>query len=374
MSKLPLFSLLTIPLTTAACGDDPTPITISTEREPMAIAIRDGLDGEWQVPTPTATGSYKLDVTGPYIVSVVCSAGDGFLITTRQIARTPEDGRELDLSCTEIPKITADVTAKVVQPGSISLGDVHASSNTASWDLEIGSEAGTFDLIGASADRVLLRRNVAVSGMVDLGTIDIDQQGVALVPAALTVSNAATGETLEAQVTISTPTTETGHVYLGAPAGAKVAPVELLTGDVRQSVTMIGWADDGNRIVRRDFRAGDPAAFTLPAPLAPVQFDTAGGELVATWSTLPEHDKIIVSVAGSLADGKAREHEIELSQHFVAETGATRATLDTDLPGYLPAWKLDFAREYLRQVQVVRERTGEHASSNSFKLVNAQQP
>ncbi len=374
MQKLSIFSLLTIPLAAAACDDDPTPITISTVREPMAIAIRDGLDGAWQVPTATATGSYKLDVTGPYMVSVVCSAGDGFLVRTRQIARTPEDGRELDLECAEIPKITADVKGKVVQPGAITLGGGTAFSDTPDWDLQIGSEAGTFDLIGVSEDRIMVRRDVAISGTVDLGAIDIDQQGMALAPVALTVSNGASGEEIEAQVAISTPTTESALVHLGSPASAKIAPDGILSAEVRQSVTIVGWQEDASRMIRRDFRADNATAFALPEPLAPISFDTAGGKLVATWTRLPEHDKVIVSVAGELADGKAREHELELSQHFIAATGATSATLDTELPGYLPAWRPDLSREYLRQVQVVRERTGELASSNTATLVNAEQP
>jgi len=38
MHKLPIFSLILIPLITAACGDDSTSVTISTTQAPEAIA------------------------------------------------------------------------------------------------------------------------------------------------------------------------------------------------------------------------------------------------------------------------------------------------------------------------------------------------
>jgi hypothetical protein len=372
MHKLPIFSFIIIPLAAAACGDDPTPITISTVRAPEAIAYRDGLDGAWQTLTPSSPGSYKVDVSGPYMVSVVCSAGSGSLVAIRQIARTPEDGAELDLACAELPQLTAGITGTVAQAGSVSVGSARAASATAGWALDLDSPAGTFDLIGVSADRIMLRRDIAVSGQVDLGAIDIDQQGMPLVPAALTASNAAADEELAAEVLVTTPKNDAGWVHQGAPASAKIAPTAFLSADVRQSVAMIATKGDATRSVRRDFKAGDPTAFALPAALGAVQFAATGGKLVATWSTLPEHDAIVLSVAGSRADDQAREHALELSQHFVAATGATSAALDTELPGFQAAWRIDLGREHVRELRAVRERDGEHAASATTTVVAAQ--
>ena len=99
---------------------------------------------------------------------------------------------------------------------------------------------------------------------------------------------------------------------------------------------------------------------------------TASGDLVATWTTLPEHDQLLLAVHGTTADGKTRELELELSQRFAAATGATSATLDTDLPGHQAAWRPDFSREHLRELSVVRDREGVHTASSISKLVNAQ--
>ena len=154
---------------------------------------------------------------------------------------------------------------------------------------------------------------------------------------------------------------------------AKIAPTSFLSGDLRQEVTIIGRKGEGSRSVTRDFRAGDASAFTLPEALKPAQFETASGELVATWDALPEHDKIVLAVYGERTDNTARKHELELSQRFVAATGMTSATLETDLPGYDAAWKADLGREYLRELGVVRARDGETAESYLSKVVNAQQ-
>lgn len=376
MTKLPFCPFLMIPLVAAACNDGPATITISTVREPAAIAFRDGLAGTWQVPAPIATGSYEIEVNGPYMVSVVCSALDGFLINTRQIARTPDDSRELDLECLDYPMSTVDITGTVVQPGVINFADLYAGSETPSWDLIMSSPTGTFDLIGVSANRILLRRDLEVtSGGLNLSTIDIDANGVPLVPAALTVPNAATGEGFYAVVTLSTPGSKRASVHDGSLASTKIAPTSLLSADVRQTAEVFAWQDDSSRSVRRDFRADDPTAFTLPEPLGALQFETTGGNFIATWSTLPEHDKLVVTVNGEdTSRNNARGHELELSKSFMDAAGGTSATLDTDFPGYQPAWRIDFGGEYLRQVQAVRERDGERASSEHAKLMNREPP
>lgn len=374
MHKLPIFALVIIPLTTAACSDDPTAtsITISTERAPEAIAYRDGLDGSWRTLTPTSAGSYKLDVTGPYMVSVVCSTGNATLVSTRQIARTPEDGTEIALACAKPSQLTSAVKGKMVQPGAVSVGAARAASDVADWGIDLDVPAGTFDLLGISDDRIMIRRDLAISGELDVGTLDLQQQGTELVPVALTASNAATGETVEAEVMISTGKTQGGLVHRGAPADAKLAPTAFLTGDLRQSVAMIGKQGDATRMVRRELRTGEPTALALPEPLGPVQLEAKDGKLVATWSALPEHDKVVLSVAGSQAIDNIREHAIELSQRFLAETGATSATIDTNLPDYQAAWRIDLARAHQRAVQVVRERDGVHAESAITKQVAAQ--
>lgn len=378
LSLLSRSSLLLLPVTAAACGDEMSTISISTAVAPEAIAYRDGLDGAWRTPTPSATGAYEVDVAGPYMVTVVCSAGGGALVTTRQIARTPEDGRALTLECAEPPAATSEVKATVAQAGAVAIGAARVASETPGWALDVQLPAGTFDLIGVTADKITLRRDVAVSGTVDLGSLDLEAAGAELAPAALSAANAAAGEEVLAQVAVTTPRTSAGLVYAGDPAGALIAPTSILTADARQSVTLSAAKDDATRtatrLVRRDFHAGDAAAFTLPEPLGAAQLDAASGKLAATWTALPAHDRVLLSLIGSQADGKAREHTLELSQSFLAATGATGAALEADLPGYQAAWRLDLTREHRRSLTAVRDHDGEHDESALSELVPAGQP
>jgi hypothetical protein len=207
MSRLRLLSLSMVPLAAGACTGDippsdagPASIKVSTVRAPVAIAFRDGVDGEWQIPTPTATGSYELEVTGPYVVSVVCSAGNDFIIATRQIARTPDDERDLDMECPELPLSDSTITGKMVQPGEVSIGGALGSSTTPDWSLDFILPPGTYDLISTSRDRIAIRRDLAVSGSVDVGTIDLAQQGTPLVPVALTTADKGVAESIYAEV------------------------------------------------------------------------------------------------------------------------------------------------------------------------------
>jgi hypothetical protein len=134
-------------------------------------------------------------------------------------------------------------------------------------------------------------------------------------------------------------------------------------------------ASDGHhtRAVRRDFRAGDPTLFTLPDPLEAVQLDATGGGPVATWSTLPEYDELRVLVHGT-ASGGGRRHELALSQRFVAATGATSAAVDTELPGYLPAWRPDCSRACSADLRVQRERGGELHTWSVFESFHSPLP
>src|SRR5262245_28387789 len=86
-----------------ACTDHTPPdpgiaITIATTSPPSAIAVRDGLDGEWRTPTTVTSSSYTYGVHGPYSASVVCTDAFG-AVTTHQVSRTPDDDRALAMPC-----------------------------------------------------------------------------------------------------------------------------------------------------------------------------------------------------------------------------------------------------------------------------------
>jgi hypothetical protein len=58
-----------------------------------------------------------LDVHGPYVVTVVCE--DQGAVLAQQVARTPEDGRELDMTCDSWLPAPISLTGTMVQPGMV---------------------------------------------------------------------------------------------------------------------------------------------------------------------------------------------------------------------------------------------------------------
>jgi hypothetical protein len=85
----------------------------------------------------------------------------------------------------------------------------------------------------------------------------------------------------------------------------------------------------------------------------------AAGTLSASWSAIPDFGSFTVDASGASDPTRFQNHYIDLSPRFVAATGSTSATIDTDIPGYKPEWRVDFARPYSRRVFLQRIAGGE---------------
>jgi len=97
--------------------------------------------------------------------------------------------------------------------------------------------------------------------------------------------------------------------------------------------------------------AGGSTAFTLPVPPA-VKVAPVDGKLVATWDTLAPYDHLMLHAAQAF-DPVGSGFVIlqrEVSVSYLAATGDTSASFDTDLPGYDPAWGFDAARSWFMLV------------------------
>ncbi|HWO23951.1 MAG TPA: hypothetical protein VNO30_34650 [Kofleriaceae bacterium] len=357
--------------TAAACADGPSgppaKITVSTTRTPELIAFRDGPDADWHVPAATAPGTYELEVHGPYVVTVVCD--DGRRVGTRQIARTPDDERELAMPCGQALTNPVTVTGTMVQPGAVALGRQQAMSSSPGWQIRLTTTAAPapHDLIATSGDRIAIRRDqVFATDTADLA-IDLTQEGAALERVAFTAPDAGAAEDVHVLVELETATTLAGMVYSGAPAGAKVAPAAVLRETDRQRVSLFAVAGDAYRFTGRLHRAGAPTAFALPAPLA-AELGSAGGAVTASWRALPAHDRLVLSAFGGTATSPSRYHELEESQRFLAATGETEAALESDLPGYLPAWRADLGQEHLISVAAYGREAEEDRGSVISKI------
>jgi hypothetical protein len=162
------------------------------------------------------------------------------------------------------------------------------------------------------------------------------------------------------------------EVYRGPLETAKIAPDSALIATDKQTASVIATTDGGYRSLRRPFRANGTTAYTLPAPLTGVAWEQADGKLAVSWGALPAFDSFIVSMSGASTDpAKIHSHNLKLSPRFVEATGLTRAAIDTEIAGYKPAWKIDLAGEYSRELFVQRTANGETATNVVHELVNA---
>jgi hypothetical protein len=286
-----LFASLLLP----ACGaDDPSsgPVTIETTTVPALVAFRDGADGAWQAVAPKSPTTFELATHGPYMVTVVCDDGSGS-ITTWQFARTAADPRAIDAPC--FASGTTTVSGHMIQAGTVALRNSSFQSDSPDWDFTLSPGNGTFDLVASSSDRIAVRRGLVVNGSTTvMPAIDL-AQGSALVAAVPTVTNAVAAESLHTSVYLDTNTTFT-IIYSGSPAATKVVPADVLVATDNQGINVTAEITDSSRSVYREhFRPGDSTAVTLPDPIGAVKFDVTGGQLVATWSTLPDHDALDAS-------------------------------------------------------------------------------
>jgi hypothetical protein len=353
---------------------EPITVAIASDKAPALVAFRDWLDGSWQAATMKTPTSFEAEVHGPYVITVACEdpAPGNFMIS--QIARTPDDEHGITLSCDLAAPSTHAVTGHMAQAGTIQIGSEIAVSDTPSWDFALAVPAGTYDLMARTADRIVLRRAIAIAGDVALTSpIDALQEGTALTNVAFSVTNAAPAETLTASVALEQPAPRIPFgVYQGPLATAKLVPDSALAATDKQTAEMLATTAGGYRSLRRPFRAGGSTAYTLPAPLTGVAWEQAGDKLAVRWGALPAFDSFTVSVSeGSTDATKVHGHNLKLSPRFVEATGLTRVDIDTEIAGYKPEWKIDLAGEYQRELFVQHTANGEVATNVVHELVNA---
>lgn len=378
MRSTTIFIPLLLSNSLAGCTEpepEPEPVTIAiaSDNAPALVAFRDGLDGDWQTATMKTPTSFEAVVHGPYVISIACEDLATGNFSTRQVARTPEDARDVLLQCAAPAPSPHAVTGHMVQAGRVQLGGASDTSDTADWDFDLDVPSGTYDLMAKAADRIVLRRAIAITGDLELTQpIDVAQEGTALADAAFTVTNAATTETITASVSLGKADQASSFdVYQGSIATAKVVPDSALLETDAQRAAVTATAGNERRTLSRPFRVGGATAYTLPPPLTGMKWEQASGNLTVSWGAISEPASFTVDVSGASADGtKHQRHHLELSSRFVTETKITSATVDTSIAGYKPEWKIDLAREYTRALTVERASNNELATNAVSETVN----
>jgi hypothetical protein len=356
----------------------PTTIHIRSDQAPAFVVFRDGLDAPWQAATMAGPTFYTAEVHGPYMVTVVCEDPATGRSRTLQVARTLDDVDTFTLSC-DLPVMAmkrSTVTGHMVQAGFVQLGSSSDSSDVADWDFQLSAADGLYDLVATTADRIRVQRGFEVKGDLEVSPpVDVAAEGEAFADVAFTAATATADETLAASVDFLTAKTPTPvRIYAGPAATAKaVRNITLIDTDTQRAAVR---ATSGTAVreLRRSFRIGDDTAYTLPPSLGGVQWVSENGQLSASWTTLPPLDQLDVSAMRFAADGSiAIKHDLAVTPAFLVATGTTHITIDTEIPDYKPAWRIDFAGAYTRDLTTEKTVKDERATSSVTEAVNAPQ-
>jgi hypothetical protein len=211
--------------------------------------------------------------------------------------------------------------------GDVSLGFTRDSSSLANWSFDLVAEPGPQALVAVSAGHVLVRRGLEIDTPTELPVVDTVADGSALESVPLTVNGVAADDDVSSHVLMliggafAFSQTVTGTT-------AKVAPAALFTGNDRQFLSLT--ASNGN-LARRAFTQFDSTTDTTIAMLPRLEsvvFTPTG----ADWTAVPDGD-----VQLSMYSGLSGMHATATKGWLETQT---ELAFDTDIPGFLPEWKL----------------------------------
>lgn len=325
-----------------------TRITISADVAPALVAVREGVNGPWRTPTQVTPQTFHARVLGPFTVLAVCpDPVSPFFV--QMFSRTPQDGPLVEVFCGfPDPGQDRQVSGSMVQPGSISFNDRRVSSTSPGWSFQTSTPAGTYDLVASSADRVAVRRNIAVSNNLTLPTIDLALEGTPLLPNPITLTNPVPGEQSEAVVFLMTPGTQPqAQISRGLPGAAKIAPDSVLAAGEDQEVSVRStFADETTSILRstrRPIHSGGNSTFSLRQLFTNLQYVIDGrGELVARWGARAPIDFLSFTIS----DAEGRILWLDATSRYLEATRARQLSFAINAPGFRPEWKVDVTTSY----------------------------
>lgn len=322
----------------------PATLTIDVLRngqQPVFVRYRTK-GSEWKTPVAVSSG-YQLAVQDEFLLVAVCGdASTGFEVGYDARAVTFSQAIDLPCAAPRAAGTTFAVTGTMVQAGTVSLGGATASSTAPNWTFTLDAAQGAGELIAVSGDRVLIRRGLNITAPGAVATVDMTA-GSGFTSQPFDVRGAQPGDTVTATTSLFT---HHGLTALPRSPGttARLVPGSLLQPNEGQFVRVN--AEEGP--FRRSVEAAVAGtAYTLLSRLDGVQF-TADG---AVWTRLPMgHVELTFEGGRNTMRFFANARWILL--------GNTSLVFDTNIPGFLDAWKLPATVD-------ARELTVERVPANS---------
>ncbi len=317
----------------AACtdaGPGPNAVTVTVVGAPSVIAYRN-FDGPWLQPDAgTQDGDFVLHVTDAYTLVLACSDASGFDTVVR--SRTFGDGDTDFIYCdghaTALPD-SAQVTGQMLQAGTVSMYDIQQSIS-APWTFSLAVPAGTRDLAAYANGKVLLRRDLPIVDGAQLEPVDVERDGLAVVPVPLVLDNIAPGDFVTSEMDLyGANNLAWGPNVEGTTAQA--IPTALLRDTDQQDLFVTATSMDGQfaRTVDTWFD-GSQSRFALMPTLGGV---TLAGD-TARWGSLPQHTAVSLDLVVQ-TDTTFSAERISATQAWLDETGASDLA-EPELPPELP--------------------------------------
>lgn len=358
----------------------PTHLTIHTGEPPALLAFRDEASAQWQTVDVAGRGTFDLAVHGPYRVVIACPrSAHGAHVT--QYARTLDDPPLIEHICSPPRGLPFHVRGEMAQEGEVFIGGSGRGQSQAPWAFDLPASGGIVDVLlwfgslTTGFDRVAIRRDLELTGDLDLGTIDVAQEpSHALESLSIAPLNREPGETLSSEliVQLGDATSFVSGSYQPEVWRLTPIPAGILRPSDSQRVQLQAQLTPSDPAAQQTFRSvtrplpdADEAAVQLMPLLTGARFETTPERAVATWSTLPAHDALTLT-RDAFTDDFARfsTHELVITRGFLVATGATSATLDlTGIPGVGPEWALDPALQQNVSLDATRDVLDEHAQS-----------
>jgi hypothetical protein len=325
---------------------------------PDLFEYRDGT-GAWQpVAAPDSFGVSVIHVHADYEVLALC-AGDGSAFDATMQAATVGDGDRF-INCFPPPAAggtpppTFAVTGTMKQAGSIQL-ESDAAGATSPWSFDVAVPDGTYDLaaLDTAQTKMLLRRGLTVAGapLAVATQLDLDTEGAALVPAALTVTNGAPQSSVGALSLLFTANAFI-RVSETQTATAQFAPSSVLTAnDVQELEVAAGTATTSQQAFADVMGPGAlPTSFALLALPTAVTFANATGTVTGGWTTVPD----AATSVEVFVQNDTQQQVITATVAWLAAHHATDLTFDTSATGYKAIWDVDLTKSYFAELSVSR--------------------
>ena len=306
----------------------PNSVTIQVfDETPVFIAYRDGT-GPWQM-VDQASGVYTMHIHDSYELVAVCGDSSVGFDTGFEAATFADVHGRTYVPCFSSSgpdTTTVTVTGTMAQAGWVAIGDGTDQGMASNWHFSVDVAPGTYDLMAIAGNRMTVRRDLAVAGAMSVANVDVASAGSPMTAIPLAVTGTQSDETVRTEVLAIT-----ANEFLSLPpettgTSVHVIPPALAVSTDHQYVEYNATTATSFRNVLSPYAQEPSLAFTLLPRLANIQF----GALGASWSTIPSGNAELFMYGGSSA--------IHMTATAAWLGSATQLAIDTNIPGFQPAW------------------------------------